>query len=79
MATFPDREADIARLAHDLATGLATHPDDFPAPPVGADEIQQSLAEYNTAREAAIQASNDVNGAMSAVTATADPSTSMTS
>jgi hypothetical protein len=56
MAAFPEREADIARLAHDIASGLATHPDDFPAPPVGVDEIRQSLAEYNAAREAAVQA-----------------------
>ena len=47
MAAFPEREADIARLAHDIASGLAAHPDDFPAPPVGAEEIQQSIAEYN--------------------------------
>jgi hypothetical protein len=57
MATFPHREADIARLAHDLANGLATHPEDFPAPPFGAEEIHTSLAEYNAAREAAIQTS----------------------
>lgn len=57
MATFPKRESDIARLAHDLATGLAAHPEDFPAPPVAPDEIQQSLTAYNGAREAAIQAS----------------------
>lgn len=57
MSTFPLREADIARLAHDLASGLASHPEDFPAPPFGAEEIEKSLAEYNAAREAAIQAS----------------------
>ena len=59
MATFPERDADIAQLASDLATGLTTHQDEFPAPPVGVDELQQSLAEYNAAREAAIKASAD--------------------
>jgi hypothetical protein len=54
---FPLRESDIARLAHDIATGLTAHPEDFPAPPVPADAIHQALAEYNAAREAAIVAS----------------------
>ena len=57
MSTFPLREADVARLAHDLASGLASHPEDFPAPPFGAGEIEQSLTEYNAAREAAVQTS----------------------
>lgn len=57
MATFPTRESDIVQLAHDLATGLMAHPEDFPAPPVTPDAIQQALAEYNAARETAIVAS----------------------
>ena len=57
MATFPTRESDIVQLALDLATGLMAHPEDFPAPPVTPDAIQQALAEYNGAREAAIVAS----------------------
>ena len=57
MSTFPEREADIARLAHDLAKGFASHPDDFPGAPFGPEEIEQTLAEYNAAREAAIRAS----------------------
>jgi hypothetical protein len=66
MAEFPEREADIARLAHDIASGLAAHPDDFPAPPFGPEEIQQSIAEYNTVREAAIQASANAQQGTSA-------------
>lgn len=59
MPTFPERESDIARLAHDLASGLAAHPEEFPAPPVAAEELEQSLTAYNDAREAAIESSAD--------------------
>jgi hypothetical protein len=57
MASFPYREPDIARLAQDIATGLAQHTDIFPAPPASPDRINEALAAYNGAREAAILAS----------------------
>jgi hypothetical protein len=51
---FPKREPEIARLAQDLITGLRTHPDAFPNPPVSADELEAALAKYNRSRDAAI-------------------------
>ena len=53
---YPSREADILRLANDIAAGLAAHTDDFPAPPVSPEELEQALAEHDGNREAAIQA-----------------------
>lgn len=57
MARFPTREPDIVQLAHDVATGLTAHPEDFPSPPVSPDTIQERIAEYSAAREVAIAAS----------------------
>ncbi len=54
---FPKREANIARLAHDLVNGLRAYVEDFPSPPVSVEELQQALEAYDTAREAAIAAS----------------------
>ena len=53
---FPYREADILRLATDIAAGLAAHTDVFPAPPFSPEDFQQALAEHDGRREAAIQA-----------------------
>ena len=53
---FPYREADILRLANDIAAGLAAHSEHFPGPPSSPDEFQQVLAEHDANREAAIQA-----------------------
>jgi len=53
---FPYREADVLRLANDIAAGLAAHTDIFPAPPVSPDDLQQVLAEHDGNREAAIEA-----------------------
>lgn len=41
---FPEREAEILRLAREVAAGLAAHPEIFPAPPHAPDEILQDLA-----------------------------------
>ena len=57
MANFPLREADIVALAHDIATGLAAHPEVFPAPPHSSDEINTALAAVATAHDAAVIAS----------------------
>ena len=53
---FPYREADILRLANDIAAGLAAHTEVVPAPPFSPEELEQALAEHDGNREAAIQA-----------------------
>lgn len=53
---FPTREADILRLANDVAAGLAAHTDMFPAPPFSPEDFQTALAEHDGKREAAILA-----------------------
>jgi len=53
---YPSREADILRLANDIAAGLATHTEVFPAPPHGPDEIRETLSAVTTAHEAAVVA-----------------------
>lgn len=54
MARFPLREADILALARDIATGLAEHPDVFPAPPHGPEEIQAALDAVVVAHNAVV-------------------------
>lgn len=51
---FPTREADILRLANDIAAGLAAHGDVFPAPPFSPDDINDALNAHDASREAAI-------------------------
>ena len=53
---FPYREADILRLAHDVAAGLAAHAEAFPSPPYSPDDFQQALASHDANREEAIRA-----------------------
>jgi hypothetical protein len=53
---FPDTEPEIAALATVLIEGLRSSPEDFPAPPVPSDPLQQSLDLYNEARTAAVAA-----------------------
>ncbi len=53
---YPSREAEILRLANDLAAGLAAHTEVFPATPFSPEELQQALAEHGGNREATIQA-----------------------
>jgi len=53
---YPSREADILRLANDIAAGLAAHTEVFPAPPIAPEELEQALSEHDANREAAIQA-----------------------
>jgi len=53
---YPSREAEILRLANDIAAGLAAHTEAFPAAPVSPEELEQALAAHDANREAAIQA-----------------------
>lgn len=53
---FPTREADILRLAHDIAAGLAAHPEIFAAPPFSPEDFQHAFAEHDGNREAQILA-----------------------
>jgi hypothetical protein len=57
MASFPNREPEITRLAQDVAKGLRANGEHFPLPPTGPGEIEQALEAYNAARDAAIAAS----------------------
>jgi hypothetical protein len=54
MATFPRREPDIIRLAHDIATGMAANKDLFPSPPSAPDEGLKRIEAYYTARDGSI-------------------------
>ena len=56
MPRFPRSEPDIAALALVVTQGLAQAPEDFPAPPVPADELQGRLDAYNAALSSAISA-----------------------
>jgi hypothetical protein len=53
---YPTREADILRLANDIAAGLAAHTEVFPAPPFSPEDFEKALAEHDGNREAAILA-----------------------
>lgn len=53
---FPYREADILRLANDIATGLAAHPEVFPAPPYSPEDFRAVLGEHEGRRESFIAA-----------------------
>ena len=66
MASFPLREADIVALAHDIGTGLATHPEIFPAPPHSPDEINAVLAAVAGAHDVAVVASAQAKQATTA-------------
>ena len=41
---YPSREAEILRLANDIAAGLAAHTEVFPAAPFSPEELEQALA-----------------------------------
>jgi hypothetical protein len=56
MARFPQSEPDIAALATVLIDGLRKAAEEFPAPPVPPDPLQESLDRYNQARTAAVAA-----------------------
>jgi hypothetical protein len=56
VSRFPATEPDIAALAMVLIDGLRKAPEEFPAPPVPPDPLQESLDQYNLARTAAVAA-----------------------
>ena len=56
MPRFPETEPEIAALAALVVDGLEQAVEDFPTPPVPADEMQGRLDTYNAARSAAIGA-----------------------
>ena len=56
MPRFPRNEPELAALALVVAQGLREAPEDFPAPPVPADELQARLDSYHGALTAAITA-----------------------
>ena len=53
MARFPQGEPEIAALALLIMDGLMTAAEDFPSPPVSAEELQTMLDAYNAAKQAA--------------------------
>ena len=59
MSRFPRSEAEIAALALVVTQGLGQASDDFPTPPVAADELQARLDAYNAALSAAIGAETE--------------------
>lgn len=58
MARFPQTEPEIAALALVVTQGLREAAEDFPAPPVPADELQTRLDRFNTALAATVAAEN---------------------
>nr|VFK40179.1 MAG: hypothetical protein BECKSD772F_GA0070984_105610 [Candidatus Kentron sp. SD]VFK45730.1 MAG: hypothetical protein BECKSD772E_GA0070983_105910 [Candidatus Kentron sp. SD]VFK78461.1 MAG: hypothetical protein BECKSD772D_GA0070982_101535 [Candidatus Kentron sp. SD] len=55
MAHFPKAETKIQHLAHEMVTGLTTHTDLFPAPPVTTEALAAALATYTEAAEVALE------------------------
>nr|VFK56715.1 MAG: Fibronectin type III domain-containing protein [Candidatus Kentron sp. TUN]VFK65670.1 MAG: Fibronectin type III domain-containing protein [Candidatus Kentron sp. TUN] len=53
MAHFPKAETKIQSLGHEMVTGLSTHTDLFPAPPVTAEALEVALTAYTKAAETA--------------------------
>jgi hypothetical protein len=56
MPRFPQAEPAVAALALLIMNGLTTATEDFPTPPVSAEELQARLEAYNAARKAAVTA-----------------------
>ena len=53
MARFPTREADVAALAGNVIVGLTESAEDFPAPPVSAEDLKTALDGYLATRDKA--------------------------
>jgi hypothetical protein len=51
MAQFPLSESEILALAQAIITGLKAHPDEFPNPPVIADDMQTLVGNVLTTRD----------------------------
>jgi hypothetical protein len=59
MSRFPRTEADIAALAVLVTEGLEQAAEDFPSPPVPAEELQVRLDAFNVAATAAVAADTE--------------------
>nr|VFJ88606.1 MAG: Fibronectin type III domain-containing protein [Candidatus Kentron sp. H] len=55
MALFPKAETKIQTLAHEILTGLNTHADLYPAPPVSAETLAAAIETYTGAADAALE------------------------
>jgi len=53
MPTFPTREADVVSLGKQVISGMREHADDFPAPPVGVDELEAYIDTFQQRSDAA--------------------------
>jgi hypothetical protein len=51
---FPYREPEIVQLAHDIAAGLASNADVFPAPPYSPEDLEKVLGVHDDNRDAQI-------------------------
>lgn len=74
MARFPLKENDVAVLAGELISGLSAHLEIYPAPPVSAEDLQNAVADFETKKQAALdaaaaaeQATADKNAAFEAM------------
>ena len=66
MPRFPTREADVAQLGKRLISGMRENAEDFPASPVGADEIEAYLAAFQEKSDAAASAQGAATEAVDA-------------
>jgi hypothetical protein len=66
MPRFPTREADIAQLGKRLISGMRENAEDFPASPVGADEIEAYLAAFQEKSDVAASAQGAATKAVDA-------------
>nr|VFK63865.1 MAG: hypothetical protein BECKTC1821F_GA0114240_11087 [Candidatus Kentron sp. TC] len=55
MAHFPKAETKIQSLAHEIVTGLTSHTDLFPAPPVSVEALEAAIKNYTDAADAALE------------------------
>lgn len=53
---LPIRELEVVQLAQDMSRGLSANPEVFPAPPAGAETIDEAIAAYHAARESSVEA-----------------------
>ncbi len=56
MPTFPRTEVEIIALAQLVAEGLGRMAEDFPSPPISANDLQASITEYTVELNATIEA-----------------------
>ncbi len=66
MPRFPTREADVAQLGKRLISGMRENADDFPSPPLGADELEAYLAVLQEKSNAAASAQGAATEAVDA-------------